>query len=213
VEFTSNLIFVISLVLGSILFFVAQYTFWAFFEILSRVAHLPEGNGFLLPVVTTRGWPNDLAVVPALLASSGAVYLILDRAALVGNDRAKKILREKASRVLGGDLLTPYFFVEARAKSRHVHLPQDLGYLCFYEDRLEFIGDRFHAVIPREQLGGNAVLETNIGKLGAAWLMLPLQAPWGVLRLLARGDAARLSDTDPEARTLQKNINEWLQQS
>jgi hypothetical protein len=170
--------------------------FWMLLEVAWALADQRRGPG----------WLPALAL--ATLASWIVMYLLQDRLGALGNAAAQMALMQRIAALLPGE--TPDFpcFVELRGvRARGVR--PDIGWLLFFPDRLEFVGDRQRVTVPRIAVSGPPRLLSTAAGLLPAYLDLPIPSG-GRLRLLARGDIARLSETGPGARALSERLVGWL---
>lgn len=195
----------------------ALYTFWILFETALEMGLAPGHER----------WPWRAALVFAVLSSSGLAYLIQDHLAVFGCDRARRMLEEKAERMLGAVPGTdaPRFFVTLRPEgdagstaasgtAARDGAAGDIGWLILLADRLEYVGDVWRITLPRA-LAARVRRGPDLARfgLGGSVLDLCLRTPEGAdagcLRLQSR-DAERLSETDRGARALEDALRVWL---
>lgn len=195
----------LAVVLGVVFLPIATLSLWI---PLATAAHL-------IGVTEGRGWPLQIALALGFLAACGVAYLILDRTSMLGSRRARALLLDKASQLLGE---TPprRFFVQLKPGRPLVTPDEDIGWLFLEADRLEFVGDALRLTLPRA-LAARVTTGPRLAALGLGgpWLTLALHLPEegeARLRFLSR-DAERLSATTEGARELETALRRWLSAS
>jgi hypothetical protein len=145
-------LFVLTLICCLVLLPWVFYTFWIVFETALELGLAP-GYG---------QWPRQAALIFGALTSSGLAYLIQDHVALFGCDRARRMLEEKAGRMLGAASGAdgPRFSVTLRPEGRAGSTAasgtaalegaaEDIGWLILASGRLEYVGDVWRITLPR----------------------------------------------------------------
>lgn len=162
------------------------------------------------------GWvrvrTGSAALVLGTLCSWCVLYFLHDRIGLLGNQRAKTLLWNRAVRIAGDAPPDGRHFIEMRPLRTRERFLADTGWLLLYPERLVFVGDRECVTIPRAALaGGLRRLPTACGLL-PAYIELPLRAG-GRLRLLGRETAGKLSETRTDTEALTASLESWLDRS
>lgn len=191
------------------------YAFWAILETVASVSHAERGDSAVLKILlqipffsgrwssSVDGWPLDGAALLSFLATAGLLYLGFDRLGALGNRRAASLLLRKARRLLPRPLPGMRRFVELRSGSPQIAIPSEIGWLFFYPDRLEFVGDEVRVTIPRPT-PPDVTLRRPWAGLGGAWIRMTLPAG-GIILVLPRDNIQRTSDSSrlaPELQTL-----------
>lgn len=189
-----------TLAAGALSFLLFWAAFWFLGESVRLALHVPRP---LAPA-----W----LIVPALLATAGALFLATDRLAMLGSAAARETLRDKAKR-----FFAPWepprgaCFVEARVTGgdKSARMDLDLGCLFLLPGRLLFVGDYHLLEVPRDAVRGKPRADRDLLGLAAPYLSVPL-ADGRRLRLLCREDATRQSGTASHTLRLEAALARWL---
>ncbi len=183
-------------------------TFWMLFSTIARLGEMPYG----------QDGPFRWAIVTGILAATGIGYLLIEGVARFQMGRTQRHLEENARRVHGLPLPQARWFVHLSGKNLEPSLLparlENSGWLFFYPDRLEFVGERLLVTVPRDQVShlepdpeGN-----RPGGPGSRWLVLFLRCSD------VRERAARLqlqprdglSATAQDTKRLEAALEAWL---
>lgn len=208
---------VVVFTVSTLLVWVFGFSFWILLEAAAKGFGWVRGHSLLAPLFaaltqqggilgTVDGWPIDVAVFFALLATWCSLYLAFDHLALWGNQRAQHLLLP----LLPTDTGTDCFFVEFRTRDKSLGIKADLGYLYFTSSGLCFIGDQQTFTLPRNLFSGSVTLHPSFGNLAATYIEVSLVDNYGTIQLLGRDTATRLSDTYRDAKHLEIALNNWL---
>lgn len=150
--------------------------------------------------------------IPLTLATVGSwslMYLLHDRLGILGSATARTRLRPLAE-ALADTSVRAWHFVELRPQPRVRGLKSDWGWLLFFEDRLEFVGEHQQITFPRRSIPLAPKQESNLGGLLPTWLLLALHGPLKGISLLCRDTANSLSATAIDAEALRVSLVGWL---
>jgi hypothetical protein len=201
---------------SAFLVWVFGFTFWTLLVALVRALHGTQGHSVVAPLfaLITRqhgvlgiadGWPLDAALIMALISTWCCLYLAFDHLILWGNRAARRSLCKRLP-----EDSSEHFFVEMRSVRKPSIILPDLGVLTVTPNALQFEGERQRILLPRSAVGNTVVLRRSTADLAAAYVYLPLQENSGIVQLLARDDATRLSETVHDALRLESALRQWL---
>lgn len=166
-------------------------------------------DGIAMALGYRQGAHPAFPLILATLGSWSVMYLLHDRLGILGSATARAHLRPLAQ-TLADSSVRAWHFVELRPQHRKRGLQSDWGWLLFFPDRLEFLGERQRITIPRRAVPLAPKRESNLGGLLPTWLLLALHGPTVGISLLCRDTANSLSATAIDAEVLRVSLVGWL---